>query len=175
PLAEVYGFWRRLQNLPQFMAHLDAVTEGSDGQSHWVAIGPAGLAIEWDAEIINEIENKLIAWRLLPGSDVVTAGPVIFHAAPAGRKHRSQRASAIRATRREGRSADRVALRRRAVSDHPRGSAALQTASRSGRDSASNESGGATCVPSAGKAKRRSRSRRYRTPSSSIRATRSSR
>jgi uncharacterized membrane protein len=85
PLAEAYGFWRRLENLPRFMAHLDRVIETSDGQSHWVAVGPAGLAVEWDAEIINEVENKLIAWRSLPGSHVVTAGSVNFDAARAGR------------------------------------------------------------------------------------------
>jgi len=85
PLAEAYGFWRRLENLPRFMAHLDRVIETSDGQSHWVAVAPAGLAVEWDAEIINEVENKLIAWRSLPGSDVVTAGSVNFDAARAGR------------------------------------------------------------------------------------------
>jgi uncharacterized membrane protein len=85
PLAEVYGFWRRLENLPRFMTHLDRVTERSDGTSHWVAVGPAGLTVEWDAEIINEIENKLIAWRSLPGSDVVTAGSVNFAGARTGR------------------------------------------------------------------------------------------
>jgi uncharacterized membrane protein len=85
PIAEVYSFWRRLENLPQFMAHLDRVTESSDGKLRWVAVGPAGLAVEWDAEIINEIENKLIAWRSLPGSDVVTAGSVNFDAVRAGR------------------------------------------------------------------------------------------
>ena len=42
--------------------------ERPDGTSHWVAAGPAGLSVEWDAEIINEIENTLIAWRALPGS-----------------------------------------------------------------------------------------------------------
>jgi uncharacterized membrane protein len=85
PLADVYRFWRRLENLPRFMTHLDRVTESSDGQSHWVAVGPAGLAVEWDAEIINEVENEVIAWRSLPGSDVVTAGSVHFDAARAGR------------------------------------------------------------------------------------------
>ena len=50
-----------------------------------MAAGPAGLAVEWDAEIINEVENKLIAWRSLPGSDVVTAGSVNFDAARGGR------------------------------------------------------------------------------------------
>ena len=73
PVADVYRFWRRLENLPQFMTHLDRVTEAPDGTSHWVAAGPAGLTVEWDAEIINEVENKVLAWRSLPGSDVVTA------------------------------------------------------------------------------------------------------
>ena len=85
PLAEAYRFWRRLENLPRFMTHLNRVSETSDGTSHWVAAGPAGLAVEWDAEVINEIENKLLAWRSLPGSDVVTAGSVNFGAARGGR------------------------------------------------------------------------------------------
>ena len=85
PLANVYRLWRRLENLPQFMTHLVRVTAGSDGISHWVASGPAGLAVEWDAEIINDIDDKLIAWRSLPGSDVVTAGSVNFASARGGR------------------------------------------------------------------------------------------
>lgn len=85
PVVDVYRFWRRLENLPQFMTHLDRVTEVSDGKSHWVTSGPAGLAVEWDAEIINEVENKVLAWRSLPGSDVVTAGSVNFEAARGGR------------------------------------------------------------------------------------------
>jgi uncharacterized membrane protein len=85
PVDDVYRYWRRLGNLPQFMAHLDRVTETSDSQSHWVARGPAGLAIEWDAEIINELENKLIGWRSVPGSDIVTAGSVNFDAVRGGR------------------------------------------------------------------------------------------
>ena len=82
--AEAYGFWRRLENLPRFMTHLDRVTESPDGLSHWVAAGPAGIAVEWDAEIINEVENELIGWRSLPGSDVVSAGAVNFDAALGG-------------------------------------------------------------------------------------------
>jgi uncharacterized membrane protein len=79
PLDEVYQFWRRLDNLPSFMPHLHSVTESDgSGRSHWVARGPAGVRVEWDAEIINEVENTLIAWRSLPDSDVVTAGSVNF-------------------------------------------------------------------------------------------------
>jgi uncharacterized membrane protein len=85
PLADVYGFWRRLENLPRFMSHLERVTELGDGRSHWVAKGPAGMRVEWDAEIINEVENQVIGWRSLPGADVVTAGSVNFNTARAGR------------------------------------------------------------------------------------------
>jgi uncharacterized membrane protein len=85
PLAEVFRFWRRLENLPRLMTHLDRVTEVAEGKSHWVAKGPGGVAVEWDAEIINEVENKRIAWRSLPGSDVVTAGSVSFDAVRGGR------------------------------------------------------------------------------------------
>src|SRR5438093_1363742 len=47
--------------------------------------GPAGLKVEWDAEIINEEPNRLIAWRSLEGSQVSTAGSVQFNPAPGGR------------------------------------------------------------------------------------------
>ena len=45
PLADVYGFWPRLENLRRFMTHLNRVIENSDRKSHWVAVGPAGLAV----------------------------------------------------------------------------------------------------------------------------------
>jgi uncharacterized membrane protein len=85
PLEETFRYWRRLENLPTFMRHLRSVTQTDERRSHWVANGPAGMAVEWDAEIINEIDNKLIAWRSLPGSQVVTAGSVNFDAVRAGR------------------------------------------------------------------------------------------
>lgn len=85
PIAPVFSYWRRLENLPTFMSHLVSVTQTSPTRSHWVAKGPAGLKVEWDAEIFNEIDNKLIAWRSLPGSDVVTAGSVNFDAVRDGR------------------------------------------------------------------------------------------
>lgn len=78
PVDEVFRFWKRLENLPRFMTNILSVTDKGGGHSHWVASGPAGLRVEWDAEIINEIQNKVIAWRSLPGGDVVSAGSVVF-------------------------------------------------------------------------------------------------
>lgn len=78
PISEVYAFWRQLENLPRVLTHLEQVTELGNGRSHWIARGSAGMGVEWDAEIINEVENKVIGWRSLPDSDVVTAGSVNF-------------------------------------------------------------------------------------------------
>lgn len=77
PIDEVYSFWRRLENLPRFMSHIDEVS--AEGQrSHWVARGPAGMRIVWDAELINDVPNTLIAWRSLPGAILTSAGSVNF-------------------------------------------------------------------------------------------------
>jgi uncharacterized membrane protein len=78
PVAEVYRFWRNFENLPQFMRHLESVSTREEGISHWVARGPAGVNVEWDARIVNEIENKVIGWQSLEGSTVSTAGSVNF-------------------------------------------------------------------------------------------------
>ena len=42
------------------------------------AKAPLGQTVEWDAEIINEEPDKLIAWRSLSGADVDSAGSVRF-------------------------------------------------------------------------------------------------
>jgi uncharacterized membrane protein len=85
PVNEVFRFWRSLENLPRVMSHLERVTERDGMRSHWVARVVDGLNAEWDAEIINEVENKLIGWRSLPGADVVTAGSVSFAPIRGGR------------------------------------------------------------------------------------------
>ena len=85
PIADVFRAWRQLERLPRYMSHLEQVTETSSRTSHWIAAGPGGLRVEWDAEIINDIENKVLAWRSLPDSDVVTAGSVHFDAVRGGR------------------------------------------------------------------------------------------
>jgi uncharacterized membrane protein len=78
PAGELFRFWRRLENLPRFMDHLESVTVLDENRSHWVAKAPAGTKVEWDATIHNEIEDELIAWRSLPGADVANAGSVHF-------------------------------------------------------------------------------------------------
>jgi uncharacterized membrane protein len=61
------------------MKHIKKVTSTDPLRSHWVAKGPLGKELEWEAEILNERENELIAWRSLPGGDIETAGSIHFN------------------------------------------------------------------------------------------------
>lgn len=85
PRPEVFAFWRKLENLPSFMQYLQSVSEYGSRRSHWVTQGVAGKSLEWDAEIIHEVENELIGWRSLEGASVDNAGSVRFEDAPGGR------------------------------------------------------------------------------------------
>lgn len=86
PKAELYAYWRNLENLPNFMSHLEEVNEIDDRLSEWSAEVPGGLGtIEWEAEIIREEKNHLIVWRSLPGSEIENSGEVRFEDAPGGK------------------------------------------------------------------------------------------
>jgi uncharacterized membrane protein len=78
PAADLYRFWRQFDTLPRFMDNLESVTLQGGRRSHWVAKGPLGARVEWDAEVHNEIPNELIAWRSMPGSEIDQAGSVHF-------------------------------------------------------------------------------------------------
>src|SRR5262245_11173205 len=78
PAPDLYRFWRRLENLPQVMRHLKSARSIDSQHSRWVADGALGKDVEWDAEIINEREDEMLAWASLPGGDMETAGSVHF-------------------------------------------------------------------------------------------------
>jgi uncharacterized membrane protein len=85
PRHEIYQFWRQLENLPGFMRHLESVRQESRGRSHWVARTPLGRRLEWEAELVDEQEGRLLCWRSLPGSRLRNAGWVLFEDALGGR------------------------------------------------------------------------------------------
>lgn len=82
---KLYSYWRKLENLPSFMKHLEEVDEVTNKRSRWKARVPGGFAnLEWEAEIIQEEENSLLAWRSLPDSEIQNSGEVRFEEAPGG-------------------------------------------------------------------------------------------
>lgn len=79
PRDEVYAYWRRLENLPLFMKHLESVRELSDIHSVWNAKIPGGLGnVEWKCEITSDIPNESIKWKSMPDSQIVNTGLVKF-------------------------------------------------------------------------------------------------
>jgi uncharacterized membrane protein len=85
PREQVYNFWRKLDNLPLFMKHLESVEVIDDTRSHWVLKLPTGAAkVSWDAEIVRDEPGYSIGWSSLPNSLIDNAGKVRFQDSPEG-------------------------------------------------------------------------------------------
>jgi uncharacterized membrane protein len=78
PVEEVYNFWSNFENFPLFMTHLKEVRNLGNGRSRWVAAGPAGVSVPWEAEITQQEKNSVLAWKSLPGSVICSMGSVRF-------------------------------------------------------------------------------------------------
>ena len=86
PKEEVYAFWRKLENLPLFMKHLESVTEQDNKHSLWSAKIPGGFGtLDWESEIVSEEANDHIEWRSLPDSEIKNSGYVEFNDADMGK------------------------------------------------------------------------------------------
>lgn len=82
---ELYNYWHNFENLPTFMKHVCSVRVLDLRKSHWVVNAPMGQTVEWDADIVDDRPNELIAWASIEGANVENAGLVRFKPAPAGR------------------------------------------------------------------------------------------
>ncbi|GAA4991729.1 hypothetical protein GCM10023225_30220 [Kineococcus glutinatus] len=85
PPEEVYAFWRRLEVLPQFMAHLEQVRTTGERTSRWRASAPFGRSVEWDAEVVDDVPGERITWTSVGDADVRNEGTVRFTPAPGDR------------------------------------------------------------------------------------------
>ena len=67
PVSVAYGQWTQFEEFPQFMEGVEQVTQLDDSHVHWVAeIG--GERREWDAEIVEQEPDRVIAWRSTGGT-----------------------------------------------------------------------------------------------------------
>jgi uncharacterized membrane protein len=78
PIEQVWELWSNFEQFPRFMSHLREVRRTDEKRSHWVATGPAGIPVEWDAVTTEWVPNEVIAWKSVEGSTVQTAGRVRF-------------------------------------------------------------------------------------------------
>jgi uncharacterized membrane protein len=85
PRNEVFKFWRRFENLPRFMQHLEIVEELDERRSKWRARGPFGSSFEWHSVIERELPDTLIDWKSVEDAEVENSGTVHFESGPGER------------------------------------------------------------------------------------------
>jgi uncharacterized membrane protein len=78
PVEQVFAYWRNLENFPQWMSHVREVRYIGGDRFHWTVDGPAGIPVEWDAELLNVRDNREMTWRSVDGSEVEHTGRVRF-------------------------------------------------------------------------------------------------
>ncbi|HEX5576619.1 MAG TPA: SRPBCC family protein [Gemmatimonadales bacterium] len=81
PVEVVWEVWSNFENFPRFMAHLREVRKIDEGHSRWVAVGPGGVSVEWDAIVTDWVPKQFIGWTSIEGSEVATTGQVRFRRA----------------------------------------------------------------------------------------------
>jgi uncharacterized membrane protein len=84
PAAEVFATWANFENFPHFMKHVKSVTRTGERTTRWVAEGPLGRDVEWDAETTRYEPAKRIAWHSMADSPIRTSGQVTFNELPNG-------------------------------------------------------------------------------------------
>lgn len=85
PRKEVWSIWRNLSNLPLFMEHLTSVQEHDESNSDWEMELPGNMGnVQWNAQIVKEKHNELLAWKSSPDSTLQNAGKVTFRDALGG-------------------------------------------------------------------------------------------
>jgi uncharacterized membrane protein len=78
PVRSVFAFWSSFRNYPRLLPHLREVRESEGGISHWIADGPGGRVLAWDAEVIALEPMRRIEWRSVEGAPARNAGEVTF-------------------------------------------------------------------------------------------------
>jgi uncharacterized membrane protein len=83
PRAEVFAFWRRLENLPLFMRHLEHIDELDERTSAWRLKMPGGMGdIRWEVRIVKEEKDTELSWHSVEGAVIRNTGKINFSDTP---------------------------------------------------------------------------------------------
>jgi len=78
PRADVYAFWRRLENWPLFMRHLENVDELDSTTSAWRLRVPGMGDVRWEARIVKEEKNTELSWHSVKDAVIETTAKINF-------------------------------------------------------------------------------------------------
>lgn len=76
PADEVWQAWRRIEELPRHLRHVERVEPLGGGRSRWTGVAPGGRRLEWEAQVVEETPGRRLVWTSLPGSEVRHQGEV---------------------------------------------------------------------------------------------------
>ena len=82
PVNLAYNQWTQFEDFPEFMDGVVSVDQVTDSRLHWVA-EVAGVRREWDAEILEQLPDRKVAWAATEGA--TNAGAVYFESVEPGR------------------------------------------------------------------------------------------
>jgi uncharacterized membrane protein len=85
PPEQVFRFWSNYANFGRFMSNVREVRDLGNGRSHWVAEGPGGIPVTWNAVLTRVEPNNVLAWKSEEGSVIANAGFVRFEDTGDGR------------------------------------------------------------------------------------------
>lgn len=75
PITTVYDQWTQFESYPRFMDNVESVRQIGDTMTHW-RVRIAGVEREYDAQILEQRPEDVIAWRSVSGPQ--QAGRVSF-------------------------------------------------------------------------------------------------
>ena len=67
PVRIAYDQWTQFEEFPRFMEGVEAAQQLDDKRLHWRA-KIAGKVEEWDAEIVEQVPDRVISWRSTSGA-----------------------------------------------------------------------------------------------------------
>jgi uncharacterized membrane protein len=85
PVSVAYDQWTQFEEFPQFMTGIVQVRQLDDSHVRWVA-EVEGERQEWDAEIVEQVPDRVVAWRATNGLE--NSGRVEFEPIDSGARTR---------------------------------------------------------------------------------------
>lgn len=82
PVEEAYEILRHVERYPAFMEHVTAIESSGDDRMRWTVAGPAGIPIQFETRLTEQVPQRRIAWSTEPGGVVEHEGSIRFE--PAG-------------------------------------------------------------------------------------------
>jgi uncharacterized membrane protein len=81
PIEDVFAYFTAFENFPRFMRRVVEVTGVGDNRWHWKVRGPAGVAFEWDALVMEFVQGEFVSWTSTEAAALRHTGSARFEKA----------------------------------------------------------------------------------------------